>query len=150
MVNDQKKRVVVTSGYYNPVHIGHINLFKSAKEMGDILVVIVNNDNQVKLKGSVPFMPQEERVEIISAIKYVDEVFLSIDEDGSVKKTLEHIFEKYKENQLFFAKGGDSTLNNIPEIGVCDKFKAKLVLDVGGGKVQSSSWLLADKNNFKK
>jgi len=144
MANTQKRKVVVTSGYYNPVHVGHINLFKSAKELGDILVAIVNNDEQVKLKGSVPFMPQEERVEIIEAIKYIDEVFLSVDKDKSVRKTLEMIFQKYKENDLVFAKGGDSTLENVPEIEVCNRYNAKLVLNVGGGKVQSSSWLLTN------
>ena len=73
------KKIVVTSGYFNPLHIGHINLIREAKKLGEFLVVIVNNDEQVKIKGSDPFMPESERMEIIKALKHVDEVFLSID-----------------------------------------------------------------------
>jgi len=69
------KKVVITSGYFNPIHIGHINLIKEAKALGDFLVVIVNNDEQVKAKGSVPFMSAQERMAIIKDIKHVDEVF---------------------------------------------------------------------------
>ena len=85
------KKIVITSGYFNPAHIGHINLFREAKKLGDILVVIVNNDEQVKIKESLPFMPEKERVEIVKAIKYVDEVFLSIDKDRSVQKSLKAV-----------------------------------------------------------
>jgi cytidyltransferase-like protein len=139
------KKIVITSGYYNPVHVGHINLFEDAKNLGDYLVVVVNNDIQVKIKNSCPFMPEFERVKIIKAIGCVDEVFLSIDKDGSVKKSLESVFQKYQGNELIFAKGGDSVLSNVPELEICKKFGAKVVLDVGGGKVQSSSWLLAKR-----
>lgn len=136
------KKVVVTSGYYNPVHVGHINLMREAKKMGDFLVVIVNNDEQVMIKGSVPFMPEQERIEIVKAFSFVDEVVLSVDKDGTVIKTLEKIFNRYKNKKLFFAKGGDSTMENVPESFVCEKFSAELILKVGGGKVQSSSWLI--------
>lgn len=124
-------RVVCTSGYFNPIHIGHLNLLKEAKKHGDYLVVIVNNDEQVKLKGSKPFMNEKERMEIIKAIKYVDKVVLSIDKDRTVMKTLERL------NPDVFVKGGDSTEDNVPEkaLGI------EIVLGVGGGKVQSSSWL---------
>ena len=75
------KRVVITSGYFNPLHIGHINLIREAKKLGDFLVVIVNNDEQVKVKGSVPFMPEQERMEIVRALRYADDVVLSVDKD---------------------------------------------------------------------
>jgi len=127
---------VCTSGYMNPLHKGHIKLLKESKALGDRLVVIVNNDAQVSLKGSKPFMDEEERCDIIRAIRYVDEVVLSIDNDKTICRTLEMI----KPN--IFAKGGDSTLENIPEKDICDKHGIKLVLGVGGGKIQSSSWLL--------
>lgn len=136
------KKIVITSGYYNPIHIGHLNLFKQAKELGDYLIVVVNNDEQVKAKGSTPFMLEKERLEIVKAIKYVDESFLSIDKDRSVIKSLEHIFSKYKDKEILFAKGGDSTNDNVPEKGICEKYGVKMLLNVGGGKVQSSSWLL--------
>jgi len=124
---------VCTSGYFNPIHKGHIRLLKEASELGDWLVVIVNNDEQVKLKGSKPFMNELERCEIVKSIKYVDEVILSVDSDRTICKTLEMI------RPNVFAKGGDSTMDNIPELGVCKKYNIKLYLNVGGDKIQSST-----------
>jgi len=134
--------VAIVSGYFNPAHIGHINYFRDAKKLGDILVVIVNNDEQVKLKGSLPFMLQNERIEIVKAIKYVDEVFLSIDKDRSVCESLKAVAKAHKGDKLFFANGGDRHAGNIPEMEVCKEFGIKLIDGVGGGKVQSSSLLL--------
>lgn len=141
-------KIVITSGYWNPLHIGHINLIKEAKKLGDILVVVVNNDEQVKIKGSVPFMPEQERMEIVKALRYADEVMLSIDKDRTVAKSLEAIAKKYQ-GDLYFAKGGDRNIGNIPEseVKVCEQFGIKVINGVGGDKVQSSSWLL---NNIKK
>jgi len=140
------EKVVIVSGFFNPVHIGHINLFKDAKKLGDILVVIVNNDKQVKAKGSVFFMSENERIEIIKAIKYVDEVFLSVDEDKTVRESLKEIVKNRKNCQFIFANGGDRSEKNIPEADVCKNLKIKMLDNVGGQKVQSSSGLL--KNIF--
>jgi cytidyltransferase-like protein len=140
------EKVVIVSGFFNPVHIGHINLFKDAKRLGDILVVIVNNDTQVKAKGSAPFMSEKERIEIIRAIKYVDEVFLSVDEDKTVRESLKEIVKNRKNCQFLFVNGGDRNENNIPEADVCKNLDIKMLDNVGGQKVQSSSGLL--KNIF--
>jgi len=138
------KKVIITSGYFNPLHIGHINLMRDAKKLGDFLVVIINNDEQVKIKGSTPFMPETERMEIIKAIRYVDDIFLSIDKTAGQEKSLEKLAQKYKGHKLFFAKGGDRNIDNLPleERKVCEEFQIEVVNGVGGGKVQSSSWLL--------
>ncbi len=128
-------KIVCTSGHWNPVHVGHIKLFEEAKKLGDKLIVIVNNDEQVRLKGAKVFMDEKERCAIIKAIKYVDHVVLSIDDDKTVRKTLAMI----KPN--IFAKGGDSTTKNVPEKAVCKRHKIKIIYNVGGGKIQSSSWL---------
>ncbi|MBI1866590.1 MAG: adenylyltransferase/cytidyltransferase family protein [Candidatus Staskawiczbacteria bacterium] len=143
----EAKKIVITSGFFNPMHIGHINLIREAKKLGDFLVVIVNNDKQVKVKGSVPFMSEKERVEIIKVLNYVDEVFLSIDKDITVAKSLEFIAKK-SIGELYFAKGGDRNIDNIPESErlVCEKFNIKVVNNVGGNKVQSSSELLGKVN----
>ncbi len=143
------KKVIVTSGFFNPLHIGHMNLMREAKKLGDFLVVIVNNDRQVKVKGSMPFMSEKERLEIIKDIKPVDAVFLSIDEDLSISKSLMAVANQYK-GKLFFAKGGDRNFDNLPESEkrVCKQYNIKVVNNVGGGKIQSSSWLL--KNSVKK
>src|SRR3989344_834519 len=137
------KKVVITSGYFNPIHIGHINLIKEAKKLGDFLVVIVNNDEQVKIKNSVNFMPQQERMEIVKALKYADHVFLSVDKDKSVAESLKAVAKLYP-GELFFAKGGDRNIDNIPdqEKKVCEEFSIKVISGVGGDKIQSSSWLL--------
>ncbi|MSU54269.1 MAG: cytidyltransferase [Candidatus Staskawiczbacteria bacterium] len=137
------KKIVITSGFFNPIHVGHMNLMREAKKLGDFLVVIVNNDSQVKIKGSVPFMPEQERAAIIKDIKYVDEVFLSIDRDGFVPESLKAVVQKYP-GEYIFAKGGDRNFDNLPESEkkVCQEFNITIINGVGGQKVQSSSWLL--------
>jgi len=144
------KKIVITSGYFNPLHIGHINLMSEARKLGDLLVVIVNNDEQVKIKGSVPFMKQEERVEIIKTLKFVDHVFLSVDKDKTVAESLKSIANLYQ-GDFLFAKGGDRDVSNIPENEkkICEEFNIKIVNDVGGGKVQSSSWLIKNSKNLQ-
>jgi len=145
MEQKSNQKVIITSGYFNPLHIGHINLIREAKELGDFLVVIVNNDAQVKIKGSVPFMPEQERIEIIKALRYADEVVLSVDKDGSVIESLKIVAKKFPKAKLFFAKGGDRNSGNIPESEkkICEEFKIIVVNNIGGDKVQSSSWLLS-------
>ncbi len=144
-----ERKIIITSGFFNPVHIGHINLLKEAKKLGDFLVVIVNNDDQVKMKGSVDFMPEYERIALIESLKYVDAVFLSVDKHGTpIPESLKAVSKLYP-GELVFAKGGDRHYDNLPEIEkkVCDEFNIRVVSNVGGGKVQSSSWLI---NNAKK
>lgn len=139
------KKIIITSGFFNPVHVGHVNLFREAKKLGDYLVVIVNNDEQVKVKGSVPFMSQEERMQIIHDIKHVDEVFLSIDKDGYIPESLKAVVAEHR-GKFIFAKGGDRNFDNLPasEKSVCKDFNIQVVNGVGGGKIQSSSWLLGN------
>jgi len=140
------KKIVIVSGYFNPMHIGHINYIGEAKKLGNFLIAIVNNDEQVKIKGSVPFMPEYERIEIIKALKYVDEAMLSIDKDRSVVKSIEAVAKKYK-GELILARGADRNADNVPESEkeFCKKFNIKIVYGIGGEKIQSSSRLLTDK-----
>lgn len=132
-------KVVCTSGYFNPLHKGHVEYMEKAKALGDKLVVIVNNDHQRALKGSKEFMDEQERMIIVRALRCVDEVVLSIDEDSSVCKTLEMI------KPDIFAKGGDRFNSEIPEAKVCERLGIEMV-DGLGGKIQSSSWLLKIKD----
>jgi cytidyltransferase-like protein len=136
------KKAIIVSGYFNPIHKGHIEYFNNAKALGDYLIVIVNNDKQRALKGSKEFQQEDERVFIVSNIKSVDQVFLSIDEDRTVCATIQHIHEQLQnEYQLVFANGGDQNNNSIPEVPVCEKLGI-ILLDGLGDKIQSSSWLL--------
>jgi len=132
---------VAVSGYFDPIHVGHLEYFKYAKELGDYLIVIVNNDYQCSLKKGKAFMPEQDRLRIASSIKGVDEVVLSIDQDRTVCKTLEMI------NPDIFANGGDRSNKEIPESKVCREYNIKLV-DGWGSKIRSSSDLtgLKEKN----
>lgn len=132
----------ITSGYYNPIHIGHIALLREAKKLVDILVVIVNNDEQVKLKGSIPFMSEKERKEILESIRYVDLVYISEDFDRTVVNSIKAVHDKFPNEDMCFFKGGDSTEQNTPEQDICKKLGIEILFNIGGGKIQSSSWLL--------
>ena len=137
-----KKKAIIVSGYFNPLHKGHIDYFHKAKKFGDLLFVIVNNDIQRESKGSTEFMNQEERLLIINELQITDKSFLSIDKDRKVSKTLEHIHIKYSSKyELYFANGGDQTNDSIPEKPICEKLNIRLI-DKLGSKIQSSSWLL--------
>ena len=137
-----KKKAVIVSGYFNPIHKGHLEYFNNAKALCDELFVIVNNDHQRELKGSKEFQKEEERMIIVSNIKAVDKAILSIDEDRTVCTTLQLIAEKYgTEYDLAFANGGDQNNDTIPERPVCEEMKVALI-DGLGDKIQSSSWLL--------
>lgn len=140
----KKEVVVAVSGYFNPLHVGHLEMIKLAKKLGDKLVVIVNNDKQVSLKGRVSFMSEQDRVTIIKALRDVDRVVLAVDDyrwpDGEVPviKTL----AKVRPN--IFANGGDrKNLANVPEYEVCQKYKIKMV-DGLGKKIRASSTMIAE------
>tara|TARA_B100000287_G_C20370257_1_gene677417 strand:- start:49 stop:471 length:423 start_codon:yes stop_codon:yes gene_type:complete len=136
---------IIVSGYFNPLHKGHIEYFKLAKEKVDKLFVIVNNDNQQAIKGSKKFMLEDERVIIIRELRIVDEVFLSIDNDTTVCETIELVYSKLSSKyKLFFGNGGDQNNESIPEKPICEKLGIDLV-DRLGNKIQSSSWLLGNK-----
>ena len=136
------KKAIIVSGYFNPVHKGHIEYFHFAKKMGDALIVIVNNDLQRQLKATKEFQLENERMFIISNIKCVDQVFLSVDNDRTVCETIRLIHEQLGNScKLAFANGGDQTNQSIPEVTVCHELGIELI-DGLGEKVQSSSWLL--------
>ena len=133
-MSDKNKIRVAVSGYFDPIHVGHLDYLRMAKELGDYLVVIVNNNYQCKLKKGKHFMDENDRVEIVKALRFVDEVFLSVDKDRTVCKSLEEI------KPDVFANGGDRATSEVPEIPVCKKFNIKMV-DGLGDKIRSSSSL---------
>ncbi len=130
-------KVIAISGYFDPLHIGHLEYIKLAKNLGDKLIVIINNDKQTILKKGKFFMPLEERIEILKGIKYIDEVFVSIDKDRTVCNSLKKI------NPDVFAKGGDRFGYEIPEGKICKELNIKII-DGLGNKVQSSSKLIKE------
>ena len=137
-----KIKAIIVSGYFNPLHKGHLEYFNNAKTMADKLFVIVNNDHQRALKGSREFQDENERMIIVSNIKAVDKAVLSIDTDRTVCKTIESIAGEFgNEFDLGFANGGDQNNDTVPEREVCKMLNVALI-DGLGDKIQSSSWLL--------
>ena len=125
-------KTVVVSGYFDPIHVGHLEYLKLAKDLGDKLIVIVNNNEQCVLKKGKSFMDESDRLEIVKSLKMVDDVFLSIDKDKSVCKSLEIL------KPDFFANGGDRNTNEVPESIICKKYNIKMI-DGLGNKIRSSS-----------
>ena len=138
-----KKRAIIVSGYFNPIHKGHLEYFNNAKALADELFVIVNSDLQRELKGSKEFQKEAERLFIVQNIKAVDKAMISVDKDRTVCESIRTLFETYgaEEYQLGFANGGDQDNNSIPEAPICNELKIELI-DGLGDKIQSSSWLL--------
>jgi len=137
-----KQKAIIVSGYFNPIHKGHLEYFNNAKAMADQLFVIVNNDHQRELKGSKEFQDENERMIIVSNIKAVDKAILSIDTDRTVCATIKMIAEQFGNKfELGFANGGDQNNDTIPERSVCKEMNVTLI-DGLGDKIQSSSWLL--------
>lgn len=136
------KKAIIVSGYFNPIHKGHIEYFQNAKTKGDELFVIINNDLQRALKGSKEFQDEKERIFIVENLQLVDKCFLSIDKDRTVVESIKMIFNEFgKEYQLSFANGGDQDNHTIPERPICEELGIDLI-DGLGDKIQSSSWLL--------
>jgi len=137
-----KPKAIIVSGYFNPLHKGHLELFEKAKASGDELWVIVNSDIQRALKGSKEFMLEDERLFIVSAIGIVDKALVSIDKDKTQCATLGDLADKYSNQyELYFANGGDQNNDTIAEVPLCKK-KGIGLLEGLGDKIQSSSWLL--------
>jgi len=138
-------KVVVVSGFFNPIHPGHISLIKEAKELGDFLIAIVNSDNQVRQKGSVLFLDERARLLIVSELKDVDVAMLAIDKDGSVAYSLEWLRKSFPEHSMVFANGGDRSDDNHSsgEVKYCKENDIELVYEVGSDKVYSSSSLIS-------
>lgn len=136
------KKAIIVSGYFNPIHKGHIEYFENARANGDELFVIVNNDHQRALKGSKEFQDENERVFIVENLRLVDKCFLSIDKDRTVIESIKMLFNEFgNEYNLVFANGGDQNNDTIPERTICQVLGIELI-DGLGGKIQSSSWLL--------
>src|SRR3989344_1774014 len=148
MIRKRKKIVVAVSGGMDPLHSGHIGLFKAAKKLGDKLVVILNNDNWLRAKKGFAFMPQAERKAVIEALQFVDEVVLTKHPKNPKDMSVSAQLIKLKPD--IFANGGDRNETDaanpksslFKDIHTCERYGIKMIFKVGGGKSQSSSWLL--------
>ena len=132
--------IVIASGYFDPLHVGHVEYLKKAAALGNRLIVIVNNDEQAYLKKGRCFMPAIDRSEIVQALRSVDCTFISFDTDRTVCKTLATVAKPYLDAKIevIFAKGGDRTSDEILEASTCEELGIKIV-DGLGPKIRSSS-----------
>ncbi len=131
-------KIIIVSGYFDPIHIGHIEYLKLAKKLGRKLIVILNNDVQCILKKKRFFMSVDDRYIILKSLKFVNQVFVSIDYDATVCKSLNFIANEFNDKELIFAKGGDRFSYEIPEAEICKLNNIKIV-DSLGDKIRSSS-----------
>ena len=135
---------VVVSGYFDPIHVGHLEMMKLAKQLGDELVVIVNNDKQAKLKKKKSYMSEDDRLKIVKAIRYTDTAFISLDDDETVCGSLQKVRREYRDYHIIFANGGDRHTGEIPESKVCKKCDIQMI-DGLGDKIRSSSKIIKGK-----
>lgn len=134
------RRVVAVSGGFDPVHIGHVRLFKEARALGDELVVIINNDNWLLAKKGYVFTPEAERKELIECFPFVDRVVLTEHSADMTDRSVCRVLEAIQPD--IFANGGDRSADNIPEYELCTRLGIEMVFNVGGEKIQSSSDLV--------
>ena len=139
-------RVIVVSGYFNRIHAGHLDYLESAKKLADYLIVIVNNDKQVEMKGSDPFMDEFERLRIVRALRCVDKAVVAIDKDATVCDSIRKEYRHLQDDPFFismaFANGGDRKKGGVPEDLLEQELGIRMVYSVGGEKTQSSSHLI--------
>ena len=148
-------KIIIASGFFNPIHRGHISYLEEAKKLGDKLFVIVNNDLQVKIKGSKEFMDENERLFIVKSLRVVDDVMLSSSKNYNISSDFPTIRKMFPHDELVFAKGGDRDEKDAanPEsplykdIQICNKLGIKIAFNVGEDKIQSSSKLLGKMHN---
>jgi glycerol-3-phosphate cytidylyltransferase/D-beta-D-heptose 7-phosphate kinase/D-beta-D-heptose 1-phosphate adenosyltransferase len=136
------ERIAIVSGYFNPIHIGHLRMIKAARELAPHLVVIVNNDQQQLLKKGRILMTEDDRHAIVAELRCVDEAFVAVDEDSTVVASLRRVREQHPDAELLFCNGGDrSHAEDVPsaETHLTDEIGLQMVYGVGGEQKSDSS-----------
>ena len=146
------KNVIIVSGGFDPVHKGHIRMFREAANLGAQVIVGLNSDEWLSRKKGKPFMSWSERAEILESCKFVDQVWSMVDDDDTASDIIKQVAKTYKDKDvnIYFANGGDRGKKNVPELDVCRELKVTMLWGIGGGKIQSSSDLINNsKSNFQ-
>ena len=136
--------VIIVSGGFDPVHKGHIRMFREAANLGAQVIVGLNSDECLTPKKGKPFMKWEERAEILESCKFVTQVLSMDDSDDTASDIIKQVANLYKNQDMniYFANGGDRKKGNVPELDVCKDLNVVMLWGIGGGKIQSSSWLI--------
>ena len=138
------KNVIIVSGGFDPVHKGHIRMFREAANLGHQVIIGLNSDEWLSRKKGKPFMKWEERAEILESCKFVTQVLSMDDSDDTASDIIKQVANLYKNQDMniYFANGGDRKKGNVPELDVCKDLNVVMLWGIGGGKIQSSSWLI--------
>lgn len=132
--------VVIVSGYFSPLHIGHLDMIEAGARMGDKLVVIVNNNAQQLAKKGKVIIDEHDRLRLVQALRDVDEALIAIDSDRTVAKSLGEVAKNHPDHEIIFANGGDRQSGEVvPEAEACEEFGIRMVFDMGGNSKADSS-----------
>ena len=139
-----RRSIIVLSGGFDPVHKGHLRMFREASWLGHQVIVGLNSDEWLTRKKGKPFMKWDERAEILESCKFVNQVLPMDDWDDSACDIIKQVCSLYRDFDvnIYFANGGDRKKENVPELDVCKDLNVVMLWGIGGGKIQSSSWLI--------
>ena len=140
------KNVIILSGGFDPVHIGHMRMFREAANLGANVIVGLNSDSWLCRKKGKPFMKWEERAEILECCKFINQVLPIDDSDDTACDIIEQVYKLFKDKdyKVYFANGGDRKKGNVPELHTCKNMNVTMLWGIGGDKIQSSSDLTAN------
>ena len=138
------KNIIILSGGFDPVHKGHIWMFREAANLGSQVIVGLNSDEWLTRKKEKPFMDWNESAEILESCKFINQVLPFDDWDDTANDLIKQVCKLYNgyDVNIYFANGGDRKKGNVPELDVCKNLNVVMLWNVGGGKIQSSSWLI--------
>ena len=145
------KNIIIVSGGFDPVHKGHIRMFREAANFGANVIVGLNSDEWLTRKKGKSFMKWDERAEILESCKFINQVIPFDDSDDTASDAIKRVFDMYNADSsdynIYFANGGDRKLGNVPELDICKELEVVMLWGIGGGKIQSSSWLINGEKN---
>ena len=147
---DWIKNVIIVSGGFDPVHKGHIRMFREAANLGAQVIVGLNSDEWLSRKKGKPFMKWDERAEILESCKWINQVISFDDSDDTANDAIRMVYDMIDyqvDKKIYFANGGDRGKGNVPEMPLCKDLNVVMLWGIGGGKIQSSSWLINGGEN---
>jgi D-beta-D-heptose 7-phosphate kinase/D-beta-D-heptose 1-phosphate adenosyltransferase len=143
-MDDKHYDIMILSGGFDPLHIGHIRMIQAARDAAGLVVVGVNSDAWLERNRGFCFMPLAERCEILASVRGVTSAVPFRDDDDTAIDLIRRVHAMASQgSRIAFGNGGDRTAGNVPEVEVCRNLGVELVFSVGGGPVGRSAALWA-------